>query len=265
MLTVYLSRRVLLRMTDGSIVRADELSFSYGRHQALRDLTLQVGSGATFVAGVNGAGKTTFFKLLLGQLEPSSGSLTVLGEDATSRRGRREVRLRVGSLPQHFGIAPRLTVTDFVRYFGHLRGMRRRTLQGAVPTAIERVGLGAQAHVSLGQLSGGMLRRAGVAQAIVTRPDLLLLDEPTAGLDPAQRWGFRELVRELSADIAVIVSTHLLEDVRAAADRLVVIHDGSVRFTGRPAELANKDPGGDLERAFLRITAESLTSSGTGP
>lgn len=251
-------------MTRGSIVHAEGLSFSYGKHQALRELTVDIGAGATFLAGVNGAGKTTFFKLLLGQLAPSSGVLTVLGEDVASSRGRREVRRRAGNLPQHFGIAPRLTVTDFVTYLGHLRGMSRRALHASVPLVIERVGLTAQAHTPLGQLSGGMLRRAGVAQALVGGPELLLLDEPTAGLDPAQRLGLRELIRELGTDIAVIVSTHLLEDVRAAADRLVVIHDGSVRFAGPPAALADGDHEGDLERAFLRLTTEAPISSEAG-
>jgi ABC-type multidrug transport system ATPase subunit len=247
-------------MTESSVVRAHGLSFSYGRHQALRDLTLEIGAGATFLAGVNGAGKTTFFKLLLGQLAPSSGTLTVLGQDVASRRGRREVRWRAGSLPQQFGIAPRLTVTDFVSYLGHLRGIRTLALEAAVPTAIDRVGLSAQAHVPLGQLSGGMLRRAGVAQALVAQPDLLLLDEPTAGLDPAQRLDLRDLIRELAHDIAVVVSTHLLEDVRVAADQLVVIHDGSVRFAGSPAELADGDPNADLELAFLRVTGTLISS-----
>lgn len=251
-------------MTGGSIVRADNLSFAYGQHHALRDLTVEIGPGATFLAGVNGAGKTTFFKLLLGQIAPLSGSLTVLGEDVATRRGRRGVRLRAGSLPQQFGIAPQLTVTDFVTYLGHLRGMRRGALEAAVPVAIDRVGLSAQAYVPLGQLSGGMLRRAGVAQALVAQPELLLLDEPTAGLDPAQRLGLRELIRELSRDIAVIVSTHLLEDVRIAADQLVVIHDGSVRFAGSPTELTGSDQTGDLERAFLRLTG-SLISSDAAP
>jgi ABC-2 type transport system ATP-binding protein len=188
--------------------------------------------------GPNGAGKTTLMRALSTVHRPSGGHLRLLGEDATSGRVLRSLRRRLGYLPQHFGFYPRFTVREYVEYMAWLREMPKAAIPGAVQRAVERVGLTSRADSRLKALSGGMLRRVGIAQAIVNDPEILLLDEPTAGLDPAQRVRFRELVQELGRDSCVLISTHLVEDVATACTDVVLFAGGKLVFQGTPDGLA---------------------------
>ena len=151
---------------------------------------------------------------------------------------RREIRRRLGYLPQNMGYYPGFTVSEFVEYFALLKEVPSGRVPAAVAAAIDRVDLGGQAKAKLRTLSGGMLRRAGIAQAIVNEPQLLLLDEPTAGLDPEQRVAFRALLRDLGRAATVVVSTHLVEDVGAACTEVALMDQGKIVFHGTPAELA---------------------------
>jgi ABC-type multidrug transport system ATPase subunit len=182
----------------------------------------------------------------------------VLGLDPARRVGRAAVRCRTGFLPQTFGYVPSFTVEEFVAYAGWLKGLSRARLDAAVRTAVERVNLGAERRKALGRLSGGMLRRVGIASAIVHEPELLLLDEPTAGLDPDQRMDFRALLGRLGERGTVLLSTHLIEDVAATCTDVVVIRDGAIVFSGRTSELAGRgDPGATtgsaLERGYAAL------------
>ena len=150
----------------------------------------------------------------------------------------RTVRRRLGYLPQHFGYYKRFKVREFVEYLAWLKEVPPARIPGAVRTALERVGLTDRAEDRMKSLSGGMVRRAGIAQAIVNDPEVLLLDEPTVGLDPAQRLRFRELVAELGQQACVLISTHLVEDVAAACTDVVLVNEGSLVFQGTPADLA---------------------------
>src|SRR5207247_6145671 len=150
---------------------------------------------------------------------------------------RREIRRRLGYLPQNLGYYPGFTVAEFVEYFALLKDMPPGRVPRAVAAAIEHVGLGDRARAKLRTLSGGMLRRAGIAQAIVNQPELLLLDEPTAGLDPEQRVQFRSLLRSVGESATVMVSTHLVEDVGAACSEVALMDAGEIVFRGTPAEL----------------------------
>src|SRR5207247_4441795 len=156
---------------------------------------------------------------------------------------RREIRRRLGYLPQNLGYYPGFTVAEFVEYFALLKDMPPGRVPRAVAAAIEHVGLGDRARAKLRTLSGGMLRRAGVAQAIVNEPELLLLDEPTAGLDPEQRVAFRALLRDLGQRATVVVSTHLVEDVGAACTQVALMDRGKLVFHGTPADLAARGEG----------------------
>ncbi|XVV16101.1 ATP-binding cassette domain-containing protein [Actinoplanes sp. CA-131856] len=218
-------------------VESEGLRLKAGRHLAVDGLDLRLGAGVHGLLGPNGAGKTTLMRSLSTVVKPSAGKLTLLGADAADGRGLRALRRRLGYLPQHFGFYPKFTVREYVEYMAWLREMPSSAVAASVQRAIERVGLADRAGSKLKSLSGGMLRRAGIAQAIVNDPDLLLLDEPTVGLDPEQRVEFRTLLRDLGADSCVVVSTHLVEDVVAACTDLVLIDKGRLVFQGLPADL----------------------------
>jgi ABC-type multidrug transport system ATPase subunit len=190
--------------------------------------------------------------------------LRLLGYDPTDPGERRALRRRLGYLPQTLGYHPNFTVFEFVEYFALLKEMPADSVRPAVARAIERVGLGERATSKLKTLSGGMLRRVGIAQAIVNEPDLLLLDEPTAGLDPEQRVLFRTLLREIGQRGVVIVSTHLVEDIAAATTEVALMNQGRVVFRGTPDQLTaiGLDNGhglGDsaLERGYTRVLQEA--------
>jgi ABC-type multidrug transport system ATPase subunit len=219
-------------------VEAAGLRVKAGSRLAVDGLDLTLGPGVHGLLGPNGAGKTTLMRALSTVIKPKDGRLRLLGHDITDRRTLRAVRSRLGYLPQHFGFYPKFTVRDYVEYMAWLREMPASAVPAAAQRAIDRIGLTDRADSRLKSLSGGMLRRAGIAQAIVNEPDLLLLDEPTAGLDPGQRVEFRELLRDLGDASCVLVSTHLVEDVVAACGNVLLIDRGRLVFRGLPDDLA---------------------------
>ncbi|MEV6446524.1 ABC transporter ATP-binding protein [Amycolatopsis sp. NPDC051716] len=220
-------------------IQAQGLRVRVGRRtMAVDGLDLSLGKGVHGLLGPNGAGKTTLIRALATVLRPASGSLSLLGTPAAGSSGQRELRRRIGYLPQNFGYYKRFTVREFVEYLAWLKEMSKEDIPGAVQRAVERVGLADRANDRMKTLSGGMVRRVGIAQAIVNDPDILLLDEPTAGLDPAQRVRFRELVQELGRDSCVLISTHLVEDVATACTDVVLFAGGKLVFQGTPDGLA---------------------------
>ncbi|MCX5418249.1 ABC transporter ATP-binding protein [Streptomyces sp. NBC_00078] len=227
------------------LVHAKELRVRAGRHLAVDGLDLTLKTGVHGLLGPNGAGKTTLMRALSTVVKPADGSLTLLGAQADGRADLRKVRRKLGYLPQQFGFYPRFTVREFVAYMAWLREMPRTAVPDAVQRAIDRVGLTTKADTRMKTLSGGMLRRVGIAQAIVNDPELLLLDEPTVGLDPEQRLDFRDLLRDLSAGTCVLVSTHLVEDVVAACTDVILMNEGRLLFQGTPDDLIARGGQGD--------------------
>ena len=234
------------------------LTRRFGRTTAVAGVDLQAGPGVFGLLGPNGAGKTSLLRMMATAVAPTSGRLRLLGHDPSSYGPRREIRRRLGYLPQSLGYYPGVTVAESVEYFALLKEMPPARIPGAVAAAIDRVELGGKAKAKLRTLSGGMLRRVGVAQAIVNEPELLLLDEPTAGLDPQQRVVFRALLRDLGQRATVVVSTHLVEDVGAACAQVALMDQGKIVFHGTPEELAARGEGyatGDapLERGYSAV------------
>jgi ABC-type multidrug transport system ATPase subunit len=248
-------------------VEIEDVTRRFSRAQAVAGVSLQTGTGVFGLLGPNGAGKTTLLRMLATVIPPTSGRIQLLGCDPGGYGPRREIRRRLGYLPQNLGYYPGFTVAEFVEYFALLKEMPPNQIPKAVATAIERVDLGGRARAKLRTLSGGMLRRAGIAQAIVNEPELLLLDEPTAGLDPEQRVAFRGLLRELGERATVIVSTHLVEDVGAACSEVALMDAGRIVFQGSPAELIACGEGsgasGDapLERGYSAVLRQARFAS----
>jgi ABC-2 type transport system ATP-binding protein len=243
-------------------VEITDLTRRLGRTQAVAGVDLATGLGVFGLLGPNGAGKTTLLRMMATVIPPTSGTLRLLGRDPGSYGPRKEIRRRLGYLPQALGYYPGFTVVEFIEYFALLKDMPPERIPGAVATAVERVALGGKAKAKLRTLSGGMLRRVGIAQAIVNDPELLLLDEPTAGLDPEQRVAFRALLRDLGQRATVVVSTHLVEDVGAACSEVALMDEGKIVFHGTPDELTIRGEGhgtGDapLERGYSAVLARA--------
>jgi ABC-2 type transport system ATP-binding protein len=220
-------------------VRASDVVLRYGRTTALDGVTLDLEPGVTGLLGPNGAGKTTLLRILATAIVPDRGRLTVLGEDPLTASGRLRIRRRLGFLPQRPGFHRGFTAFEFVDYVAILKELTsRRERHEEVRRVLAATGLGALRGKKIRAMSGGMRQRTALAAALVGDPDLLILDEPTVGLDPEQQLRFRELIAELGEGRTVLLSTHRTEDVTAACQRVIVLERGGVRFDGRPAELA---------------------------
>jgi ABC-2 type transport system ATP-binding protein len=225
--------------TAGPAVSASELTLRYGRTTALAGVSFGLRGGVTGLLGPNGAGKTTLLRIVATAIPPDHGELSVLGADPRTGPGRLAVRRRLGYLPQDPGFHPNFTAFEFVDYVAILKELtQRRARHEEVRRVLSVVGLDNQRGKRIKALSGGMRQRVALAAALVGRPDLLILDEPTAGLDPEQRLRFRELIAELGEGRTVLLSTHQTEEVMMLCQHVIVLDRGAVRFEGRPAQLA---------------------------
>jgi len=230
---------------------------------ALEGIDLDLERGMVGLLGPNGAGKTTFLSILVLELAPSAGALAFGELDAARGGDRSAIRRLVGYLPQGFQPVPALTGREYLLHCARLRdvALPRRALAERVDALLSEVGLARAADRRAGTYSGGMKRRLGVAQALVHRPGLLVVDEPTAGLDPEERIRFRNLVAEVAEGTTVVLSTHIVEDVEATCPRLVVIAGGRLRFDGPPGELMRATPGAPrLEDAYAALLGGSAAA-----
>src|SRR3984957_2857171 len=220
-------------------VAVDGLSRRYGSIRALDEVGLTLERGITGLLGPNGAGKTTLLSVLATVSEPDAGRVSVFGLDPRDTAERVEIRRRLGYLPQELGYHRHFTVAAFLDYMAILKEITdRRRRAEEVARVLAAIGLERHARKRIRALSGGMRQRLGIAQALLGRPDLLILDEPTAGLDPEQRLRFRELLSGLAGDPVIVLSTHQADDIAAICPQVVVLLQGQVHFTGTPAELA---------------------------
>jgi ABC-2 type transport system ATP-binding protein len=219
-------------------------------------LTWTAPPGRTVLLGPNGAGKSTMLSLAATALRPDGGSIHYGELDASVRRDRRMWRRQIGWMPQQARAVPGLTVREQVAYAGWLKGLARDDAWAASAGAVDRVGLSDVSGRDSAQLSGGQLRRVALAQLLIHDARLLLLDEPTAGLDPGQRSRFRELVHDLNSDIPVVLSTHQVDDLDDLYDTVVVLDHGVIRFEGSPAAflaLAPPDATRPAEAAYASL------------
>jgi ABC-2 type transport system ATP-binding protein len=224
------------------MIELDGLSKTYADGtEALTGVSLSLDRGMFGLLGPNGAGKTTFLSILVLALEPTAGRRVYDGLDAAKANLRGAIRKRIGFLPQDYKPLPHLTGEEYLLHCARLRGLRLG--MGRVRELLAGVGLSDAARRAAGTYSGGMQRRLGIAQAILHGPRLLVVDEPTAGLDPEERIRFRALVSEVSESTAVLLSTHIVEDVEATCPRLAVIGRGRLLYDGSPTELLRRAAG----------------------
>lgn len=198
----------------------------FGNFCAVDDLNLMITNGVYGLLGVNGAGKTTLMRMICTLLPPTSGKILCDGKDIFKMDG--EYRNLLGYLPQEFGFYPDFTVKDYLMYIASLKGIRSMIAGKRVKELLEQVGLAKSVNKKMKKLSGGMKRRAGIAQAMLNNPKILILDEPTAGLDPTERVRFRNLISELSEERIVILSTHIVSDVEYIANEIWLMKEGQI-------------------------------------
>jgi ABC-2 type transport system ATP-binding protein len=222
---------------------------------AVAGVDVTAGQGVTGLLGPNGAGKTTLLRMMATVLAPDGGRLRLLGQDPATASGRLAIRRRLGYLPQEPGFHRGMTVFDFIDYVAILKELTdRRVRHDEVRRVVELVGLAPVSGSRIGAVSGGMRRRVGLAQALLGDPDLVILDEPTAGLDPEVRLRFRELVSQIGEDRTVILSTHQTEDVAAVCQQVIVLHLGRSLFAGTPVAL--------IEQAAGRVWIDATRGTG---
>src|SRR2546423_4200914 len=205
----------------------EHLSKRYGQHWALRELSLRCGPGTLGLVGPNGAGKTSLMRMIATLLAPTEGTIRWNGQDI--RTQGETLRQVLGYLPQDFGVYPEFTGRQFLRYLAAMKGLPRPLVNRRVDEVLSIVNLEQEADRKLPASSGGMKQRIGIAQALLNDPELLIVDEPTAGLDPSERVRFRTLLSSLTCNQIIILSTHIISDVEAVANRLLILQAGRVR------------------------------------
>lgn len=212
-----------------------ELTKEYEALTAVNKISHTFNNGVYGLLGVNGAGKTTLMRMLCTLLKPSSGSISWNGRDIFSMDG--EYRKLLGYLPQEFGYYPDFTVYDYLMYIASIKGLRPAAARQRGDMLLNQVGLSKARNKKMKKLSGGMKRRAGIAQAMLNNPKILILDEPTAGLDPNERIRFRNLISELSDDRMVLLSTHIVSDIEYVANEILLMKEGRIAVSGTTEEL----------------------------
>ena len=227
------------------------LTKRFGDFKAVDDMNIRVTNGVYGLLGVNGAGKTTLMRMICTLLTPTSGQILCDGKDILKMEG--EYRKLLGYLPQEFGFYPEFTVKDYLLYIASLKGIRPAVAKKRVKVLLEQVGLTKTENKKMKKLSGGMKRRVGIAQAIINNPKILILDEPTAGLDPTERVRFRNLISELSEERIVILSTHIVSDVEYIANEIWLMKNGRLVQQGSLNDILDAMP----EKVWSIVTSQS--------
>jgi len=251
-----------------TLVHVDQLVKDFGNFRAVDGISFDVSKGEVLgFLGPNGAGKSTTMKMITGFLTPDAGLVRIADNDVQA--APMQTKRRVGYLPEGAPLYPDMTPVTLLEFVGSVRGMSKHERKTAIDQVIDRVQLGDVLHKTLDTLSKGYKRRVGLAQAILHDPDVLILDEPTDGLDPNQKHEVRELIQEMSTDKAIVLSTHILEEVEAVCTRNIVIANGRVVADGTPAELESRSewfnavsmrvPAGVVDAATLEQALQSAS------
>ena len=230
-------------------IQIDSLNKNYGSVRAVRDFTLRLEPGILGLLGPNGAGKSTLMRMLATVTKPTSGTIRFDGADVVASPDA--LRRTLGYLPQDFGVYPHLSATEFLEYIGALKGISRRQLRGRIGKLLDLLNLSHVGSRPLGGFSGGMRQRVGIAQALLNDPRVLIVDEPTAGLDPEERVRLRTLLHEMSGDRIIIFSTHICSDIESVAKRVAIVDRGVLLADDVPGNLLHARAS--LEEAYLHV------------
>ncbi|MBP3755526.1 MAG: ABC transporter ATP-binding protein [Lachnospiraceae bacterium] len=221
----------------------DRITKQYKNKIAVDRMSFELTQGVTGLLGANGAGKTTLMRMMCGILNPTSGEINADGIAVNTEN----YRALLGYLPQDFGYYPEFTAREFLEYMAALKGLEKKEAKDKTTELLELVGLSDVARKKMKTFSGGMKQRVGIAQALLNDPAILILDEPTAGLDPKERVRFRELIEELGKKSIVLLSTHIVSDIEHIADKIIMMKDGSLIWQGKQTDVE-----GDLEEFYLK-------------
>ncbi len=221
----------------------DRITKQYKNKIAVDRMSFELTQGVTGLLGANGAGKTTLMRMMCGILNPTSGEINADGIAVNTEN----YRALLGYLPQDFGYYPEFTAREFLEYMAALKGLEKKEAKDKISELLELVGLSDVARKKMKTFSGGMKQRVGIAQALLNDPAILILDEPTAGLDPKERVRFRELIEELGKKSIVLLSTHIVSDIEHIADKIIMMKDGSLIWQGKQTDVE-----GDLEEFYLK-------------
>ena len=232
----------------GMELTADRITKQYKNKIAVDRMSFTLARGVTGLLGANGAGKTTLMRILCGILVPDSGTVTCDGMDVETE----EYREMLGYLPQEFGYYPEFSGRDFLLYMSAVKGLRKKEALKKTEELIELVGLKDAGRKKVRTYSGGMKQRLGIAQALLNDPQILIMDEPTAGLDPQERIRFRNLIAAIGKDRIVLLSTHIVSDLEHIADRLMIMKEGRLLWQGEWNAAA-----GDLEEFYISKICEN--------
>lgn len=224
-------------------LKVDRLTKQYKNKIAVDRISFSLQKGVTGLLGANGAGKTTLMRMICGILTPTGGDISYDGINVSDEKFRNIL----GYLPQDFGYYPEFTGADFLMYFSALKGLSKKDARVRTEELLEIVGLSDVAKKKIKTYSGGMKQRLGIAQALINRPEVLILDEPTAGLDPKERVKFRNVIEEIGKDNIVLLSTHIVSDIEHIADRIIMMKSGQIIWNGKISDVQT-----DLEDFYLQ-------------
>lgn len=236
-------------------LKITNLSMEFGSLKAVDSISCSLTGGVYGLLGVNGAGKTTLMRMLTTLMRPSSGCITWDGQDVFALGG--EYRKLLGYLPQEYGFYPEFSVMDYLLYIASIKGLRPSVARRRAGLLLKQVGLYGERERKMKTLSGGMKRRAGIAQAMLNDPRILILDEPTAGLDPSERVRFRNLISEMSEDRIVLLSTHIVSDIEYIAGNIFLMKNGSFLRTGSAQDIIASMP----QRVWRTVVPKSQIDS----
>ena len=244
-----------------TLIEVKALDKRFGAIHAVKNLSFSVKKGEVLgFLGPNGAGKSTTMKMITGFLEPTSGTVSVCGHDILEEPI--EVKKKIGYLPEGAPSYGEMTVKNFLDFIAEIRGMKGKEKQNCVDEIIKKINLDSVRNQTIDTLSKGFRRRVGVAHALIHDPEVLIMDEPTDGLDPNQKHEVRELIKEMAPHKAIVISTHILEEVDAICTRAIIIASGQLLFDGTPTELLAKSDTDRMDDVFRDITTAFYAEKG---